>query len=300
MAEKSRGQTIDVNDIVNLTVQFKDSLGQPVNTDTLPSVSIIQPTGHILLTPTTTGVTLIAPGKYQYAFQVPINGPYGTYNDLWSGLISGFYVESTLSFTVVKTDIPSINSDGYAHLGDDFPFTYSQAAINNINKLLKMLRARLNSSGKTKAKDQYGNVIYVDCDIFSVDMLVTFLGSALSHFNSIPYFTFFNFDDSGFVAQFGQIIVDGAAAYAMASHALIAKGYEVNISDQGINFTPPSISDLLNTQAGSLITMWNDNTKMIKNSMRPFPKSMGTFSFTSSGLSPAYNRLRHMRQKRYY
>jgi len=300
MATKSRGQTIDVNDTVNLTVQFKDSLGNPVDTDSTPSVSIVQPTGHVLLQPTTNGVTKISTGKYQYSFTLPLTGPYGVWNDVWFGVISGYYVESTLSFVVVKTDIPSINSDGYAHLGDAFPFTYSQTAITNINKLLKMLKARLNSSGKVETKDQNGNKIYVDCDIFSIDMLVTFLSMALSHFNSIPFFTFFTFDDSGFVAQFGQNIVDGATVYALASHALIARGLEVNISDQGINFTPPSVSELLNSQAGSLVTAWMESTKFIKNSLRPYPKGMGTFSVTSSGISPQLNRLRHLRARRFY
>ena len=300
MAIKSRGETIDVSDTVVLTVQFKDSLGSPVNTDVLPTISIVQPTGHILLAPTSVGVQLIAPGKYSYSFEVPINGPYGVFNDYWAGTIAGYYVESTLSFAVVKTDIPSINSDGYAHLGDYFPFTYSQTAINNINKMIKMIKARLNSSGKTKAKDQFGNVIYVDCDIFSVEVLTTFLGMALSQFNAIPYFTMFTFDDSGFVDQFGHILVEGASMYALASQALIERGREVNISDNGISFTPPTISELLNTQYSSGMTMWNENLKYIKNSLRPHPIGLGSFSITSNGLSPQFNRLRHVRARRIY
>ncbi len=45
MTIKARGELIDVTDQVNLTVQFKDALGNPVNTDSFPTISIVQPSG---------------------------------------------------------------------------------------------------------------------------------------------------------------------------------------------------------------------------------------------------------------
>lgn len=297
MATKARGETLDVTDIVNLTVQFKGPDGNPINTDSLPQVSIIQPSGLVLLASSSTGVVQLATGKYQFAFTIPYGGPYGVYNDIWSATINGFYIESTLSFVVVKTDVPSINSDGYVTLGQDPGFQYSQQAIKNINKMLKMLKARLNSAGKVPIKDEYGNTIYTDCDIYSIETLTTFLGMALSYFNSIPYFTFFQFDDDSFVAQFGEILVQGATIFAMASQALIERGLEYQISDNGINFTPPTVSDMLNTQYSSILNLHWDQVKMIKNSMRPGALGLGVFSM-SSGINPAYRRLRHLRERR--
>jgi hypothetical protein len=183
MAIKARGELIDVTDQVNLTVQFKDNLGNPIDTDSFPQISIIQPRGLVALAPTSTGVARVGTGKYSFIYTIPINGPYGVFNDIWAGYVSGFRVETTFSFVVTHTQIPAINTDGYVHLGDDPGFNYSQAAIKNINKLLKSLKARLNSSGKAKATDVYGNVTYVDCDSFSVHMLVTFLATALWDFN---------------------------------------------------------------------------------------------------------------------
>lgn len=299
MTIKARGEFIDVTNQVNLIVQFKDGNGEPINTDSFPKISIIQPSGLVLLAPTSTGVAQLSTGKYSYIFTVPINGPYGVFNDVWSGFINGFRVETTFSFVVAHTQMPAINTDGYMHLGDNPGFQYSQAAIKNINKLIKSLKARLNSSGKAKSVDGYGNTIYVDCDIFSVDMLVTFLATGLWDFNQVPYFTFFKFDDDDFIEQFGEVLVESATLYSLASKALIERGREFNITDNGLSFTPPTVSELMNTQYSALLANYWEKLKLIKNSLRPAPRGLGVFSM-SSAVNPAFRRLRHLRARRLY
>jgi hypothetical protein len=297
MAIKARGELIDVTDQVNLTIQFRDTSGNPINTDSFPTISIVQPSGLVALAPTSAGVAQIGTGKYSYIYTVPINGPYGVYNDIWVGYINGFRVQVDFDFVVLDTQVPAINTDGYSHLGDDPGFDYSQTAIKNINKLLKSLKARLNSAGKAKSTDSYGNVIYVDCDIFSVDMLVTFLATALWDFNQVPFFTFFTFDDINFVDQFGEILVEGATLYALASKALIERGREFQITDNGLNFNPPTVSELMNTQYSTLLSHYWEKLKYIKNSLRPAPRGLGVFSMNSA-INPAFARLRHLRERR--
>jgi len=294
---KGRGELIDVTDQVNLIVQFKDASGNPINTDSFPQISIVQPSGLVLLAPTSMGVAQVGTGQYSYIFTVPINGPYGVFNDVWTGFINGSRVQATLSFVVTHTQIPAINTDGYIHLGDDPGFRYSQCAIQNINKLIKSLKARLNSAGKAKSVDGYGNTIYVDCDIFSIDMLVTFIATALWDFNQVPYFTFFTFDEDDFVNQFGEILVEGATLYALASKALIERGREFQITDNGLNFNPPTVSELMETQYSTLLTAYNDKLRYIKNSLRPAPRGLGVFSMNSA-INPAFARLRHLRARR--
>ena len=82
MTIKARGEFIDVTDQVNLTVQFKDSNGDPIDTDSYPKISIIQPSGLIAIAPTSAGVAKIGTGKYSFIFTIPINGPYGIFNDM--------------------------------------------------------------------------------------------------------------------------------------------------------------------------------------------------------------------------
>ena len=294
---KARGELIDVTNQVNLIVQFKDMMGHPINTDSFPTISIVQPSGLVLLAPTSVGVSQVDTGQYSYIFTVPINGPYGVFNDVWVGYINGFRVEATLSFIVNHTQIPAINVDGHVHLGDDPGFDYSQCALRNINKLMKSLKARLNSAGKAKSSDGYGNTIYVDCDIFSVATLTTFIATALWDFNQVPYFTFFTFDEESFVEQFGEILVEGATLYALASIALIERGREFQITDNGLNFNPPTVSELLETQYSTLLSHYWEKLKYIKNSLRPAPRGLGVFSMNSA-INPAFSRLRHLRARR--
>ena len=299
MSIKSRGEVLDVTDQVNLTIQFKDTFGNPINTDSFPTISIVQPSGLVAIAPTSAGVQQLGTGFYQFTFTIPINGPYGVFSDIWIGYINGFRVEVSQDFVVVHTQTPAINSDGHVHLGDDSGFRYSECATININKLMKSLRARLNSSGKAKSADAYGNTIYVDCDIFSVDMLTTFLATALWDFNQVPYFTFFKFDEDEFVDQFGEILVEGATLYALASQALIERGREFQITDNGLNFNPPTVSELLQTQYSTLLSNYWEKLKYIKNSLRPGPRGLGVFSMNSA-INPAFSRLRHLRARRLY
>src|SRR5678815_2247708 len=85
MAIKARGELIDVTDQVNLTVQFRDVSGNPVDTDSFPTISIVQPSGLVALAPTSAGVARVGAGKYSFIYTIPINGPYGVYNDVWVG-----------------------------------------------------------------------------------------------------------------------------------------------------------------------------------------------------------------------
>lgn len=297
MTIKARGELIDVTDQVNLTVKYTDQMGNPVDTDSFPTISIVQPSGLVALAPTSAGVTHTSTGVYSFIFTIPINGPYGAFNDIWVGFVNGFRIEATLTFVVDHTQIPSINSDGYVHLGDDPGFNYSQCATMNINKLIKSLKARLNSAGKAKSADAYGNTVYVDCDIFSIAMLTTFLATALWDFNQVPYFTFFTFDEDDFVNQFGEILVEGATLYALASKALIERGREFQITDNGLSFNPPTVSELMQTQYSTLLAHYWEKLKYIKNSLRPAPRGLGVFSMNSA-INPAFARLRHLRARR--
>lgn len=295
MVFRTRGQLIEPTDVANLTVTFYDSFGNPANTTGFPKISIVQPSGLVALLPTSAGVSQIDVGKYLFQFTAPFNGPFGVWNDVWQGTVNGVVNTNTLSFIIEHTDLPQINSDGYVHIGDNPGFDYSQTAIRNINKILKVLKARLNNDGKAKSTDAYGNIMYVDCSVFSVDMLVTFIAMAITDFNQIPYFTFFTFDDTMIIDQFLEIFVESATLYALASQALIERGREYVVSDNGVSFTPPTVSELLTTQWSTLLNLHLDKLKYIKNSMRPSPLGLGLFGVSNS--NPAFRRLRSLRAR---
>jgi hypothetical protein len=296
MAFRNRSETVQHTDIVRLRAQFRGPDGLPIDLDSFPQVAIVQPSGNVAIGPTSAGVARIDVGLYEYNYAVGINDSIGVWNDVWSGTLNGFTIQTTFSFVVIDTNLPAVNSDGYIHLGDDPGFNYSQNAIMNINKILKALKARLNSSGKSRGRDQYGNVVYIDCDIFSVDMLVTFIADVLTEFNQIPHFTEFTFDDTEFVKMFQAILVQGATIRALSSKALIERGREFTISDNGINFTPPTVSEMLSTQWNTELTNFTEKLKQIKANMKPSPVGLGTLTITVAR-NPLISQLRHRRSR---
>lgn len=299
MTVRYRSETVNQTDSVRLRAQFRDLLGQPTDLDAFPQISIIQPSGNVLLGPTSAGVAHIGPpgsGLYEYELKIGINDSIGVWTDFWSGTLDGYVATGEFNFVVINTQLPATNSDGYIHLGDDVGFDYSQIAIFNINKCLKALRARLNSSGKVLTKDVYNNPIYVDCDIYSVDMLVTFLADSLTLFNEIPHFTLFTFDDSEIIKQFQNVIVQGATIMALSSKALIERGREFTISDNGLNFTPPTMSEMLSTQWQKEMDNHFEKVKIIKANMKPSPLGLGTLTITAAR-NPLVSQLRHRRAR---
>lgn len=298
---KARGELLTPTNIVNLTSVWYDGYGNIANTDVFPSVSIMTPTGNVALSPTTAGVMQTDVGTYLYQFVVPFNGPYGVFQDIWSASVDGFFTTQTLSFVVSFTELPAIiNSDGYVSLGDDVGFDYSQRAIRNINKLIKMVKMRVANDAKAKTEDVWGNVQYVDCNIFSIDTITTAISTSITSFNQIPFFTFFTFEDTEFIEQFAEILVEGAVYNLLAAQSLLEGGKSFTINDNGATYNPPNVSELLSTQYGGLLTHYWEKLKYIKASMRPNAKALGSLSILGSGANPQFKKLRHLRSKQIY
>jgi len=149
---------------------------------------------------------------------------------------------------------------------------FSTAAQKNVDTLVALLQNRLQSKDKAKSADQSGNVIYIDCDIYSKEMLESFIALSISDFNQVPYFSFFTLEDDKFVDCFTEVLVEGAVIYALSSQALIERGREFTIGDNGVNFTPPTISEMLNTQFSTLLSHHWEKLKTIKLHIHEFKK----------------------------
>ena len=298
MATVQRSQIVQPGDEVQLTVTFYAPGGSPTDTDAFPTITIVAPTGTVVLGPTSAGVFKLSTGTYGYVYSAGLQPSIGVWTDVWQGNLSGSLRIEERNFVVHTTQTPAINSDGYIHLGDDVGFNYSQNALKNINMMLKILRARLKSRGRHKTTDEFGNVIYKDCDIYTVDELVTFLVMALGEFNETPHITLFTFDDTPVMQLFYAIIVQGATLMALSSQALIERGREFQITDNGVGFTPPTMSDMLNSQWGTELSNWYDRIKLIKHNLKPSPLSLGVFEPLQA--SPQFRRLRHLRARKIY
>lgn len=140
----------------------------------------------------------------------------------------------------------------------------------NLLKLMKMLETRLFNKPTKNPIDFNGNT--VDGQVYATDRLITFLEISLAEFNQCPIFTFFTFEDTKFMDQFGAILVEGASIYALGSQALVEKGREFVINDTASNYTPPAISDLLQSQYAQLYEFHWEKLKYIKQHIKDFIK----------------------------
>lgn len=298
MAILPRSEIIQPNDTVALAAKFAvDS--SPVDLDSFPQVTVVQPSGGVAVGPTSAGVMRIAVGTYQFNYCVGLYPPVGTWRDLWQGVYQGFNLIGEYTFTVFNSQLPGINTDGQHKLGDDPGYNFSQTAICNINNILKSLRARLKNRGFARRTDEFGNPIYKMCDVYTVDELVAFVCQSLTMFNEVPHFTLFTWDDTPIIEQFHDILVQGALYLALAAQALIERGREFQVNDNGIGFHPPTVSELLATQYQKEIDNWYDKCKLIKHNMKPSPLGLGTLSFVG-GASPQIRRLRHLRERQIF
>lgn len=295
---KPRSFVIQPGETVRLGFLFRGPDGLPRDTDTFPSVSIIDTTGLTVLGPTSQGVFRVGTGEYSFNFSLGLNPDIGVWRDVWQGDIDGFTVRGEGTFQVNTMQLPAINTDGYSHLGDDVNFCYSQNAICNINALLKALRRRLKSSGVRPSCDEFGNITYTTCDIFSTDELVTFLADSMSMFNEVPVFTFFTFDDTPIIEMFFDVLVQGALYQALGAQALIERGREFQMSDAGLGFTPPTVSELLNSQYQKEMDNWWEKVRIIKKNMAP--SAIGLGSYKPMNGSSQMRRLRFLRERIIY
>jgi len=286
---------------VTLSIQYYGIDGLPTNTDSMPEITIKDLSGTTVIGPTNVGVSRSDIGLYTYSYSIPTLADKGNWTDSWAAAIGGISVQNMFQFLVVDE---ASSTAGTIRLGDDVAFDFSNEELLGINTLLKFLKARLRNNGKKPVRDQFGAILYdaygdiitEECNVFTDDLLVCFLCQALSEFNMVPFFTSYSFADPVIYKLFAAALTEGAYIFALASQAIVEKGRELTISDGGLSFQPPALSDALNSQYGTWLTSYRERLKFMKNSIRPGPVSFGTWG--SLGQSTAVMRLRHLRGKR--
>jgi hypothetical protein len=283
---------------VTLYVRFRDLAGNPINADTTPRVEISDPNGTIVRPLSTSGVTQDSEsvGLYKFNYSPSLTlGVDGYHQDRWVAVIGGETVQASFQFLVIDGGSITQDVDYVPTPGDDHIFEFTQAETDGINILLKLLKKRLKNDGTRKVPDGNGGFIDEPCSIFSNEELICFLVNSLSEFNQWPHFTQFTFADPQIYGIFADIIIQGANLLALAAQTLIEKGREFSISDNGVTYQPPQVADMLNNQYGTQLGYYKEKLKAIKTSLKPSPKSLGTFRTTA--ISPAFIRLRHLRSR---
>ena len=287
---------------IRLQIQYLDQGEKPVDPSIAPSVSIIDPNNNIILNVNmSSGVLRQDVGLYYYDYLVPVNATIGSWHDIWTTTVSATAFSKTLSFLVDMAPAPVM-----AEAGQELDPDLSPEAIKNVMHLLKLLKAKLGSDGVRRKRDQFGrdildahgNPILEPCNVFDTEALYKFLRASLSEFNSVPHFTNFRFHDTAFVHMFENILTEGAFIMALAMQGLLEKGREFNMTDDGLTYQPPLIADYIKGYLTDFMQRYQERLKFIKCNMKPEPRGFGSaYSFASGGASPAFKRLRHLRER---
>jgi len=282
---------------IEVYVRFSDPSGEPVNADIPPSVEVKDTNGVVRRILNTAGVSQVtdSPGLYQFSYEIPLSGPDGYWMDRWVAIIGGETVESTFGFIVQEGGAAVQDVDAVFVPGAEYNFEFTKAEVEGINKVLTILKKRLKSDGIRKVPDGMGGYTEEPCNVFSDDELICFIINSLSEFNQWPHFTQFTFADVQIQDIFLDIIVQGANLLALAAQTLIERGREFTITDNGVTYQPPQISEILNNQYGTQLGYYKEKLKAIKTSLKPSPKGLGTFRVTA--VSPNFLRLRHLRER---
>ncbi len=276
-----------------LEIDVIDARGNKTDADSAPSVEIKDPLGQSLRSLSSSGVLHIKEGRYRLNFTVPNNARTGIWTDHWRATVNGFTTEANLNF-IVLTAASAIDAAG-SQIGDDPADQWTEAEIDGINILLHQLKCRVKNDVMAEVTDAYGNIVMENCPIFSDDELVCFLQNSLSEFNQTPHFTNIGFDSPIIYERNANIIVEGAFIIAMAAQMLIEAGREFSITDNGIGFTPNSLSDKLNNELSTFHGPHLEKLKFIKGCMKPAPLGFGSFRTFAN---PNFMRLRHLRERR--
>lgn len=284
-----------VGKAINLDIKVYNALGVMVDASSIPYVEIKDSDNNIQRPSSPSGVQHLETGKYRLTYTVPVSAESGIWTDFWRLTVDGNLINDSFNF-IVLTESASIEVVG-AEIGDKPNFTYTQDEVECINILLDQLRYRLKDSTEIKSvtKDAYGADTLTECPIFSDNELHTFVRASLSEFNQIPHFTSFTFGDTIICDKFAHVIVEGSYILALAAQMLVAAGREFTVTDNGITMQPPPMSQTMNNSLSVFLTRHTETLKFIKTNMKPSPRGVGTFRVMA--VSPAFLRLRHLRQR---
>jgi len=284
-----------VGQTINLDIKVYNALNQLVDSDSTPYVEVKDASANVYRASSPSGVVRLDTGRYRIAFTVPASAESGIWSDTWRTMVDGNLITDTFNF-IVLTSSASMDVDG-RQIGDDPEVSFSQDEIYGINILMEQLRCRLKDrkSIKSVSKDGYGANVLVECPIFSDEELLCFIKASLSEFNQVPHFTSFTFADPMIYERYAHVITEGAFILAMAAQMLVEAGREYTLSDNGISNQPPPLSTAMNNNLSAFLSRHTDMLKFIKCSLKPAP--MGTGTFRVLAVSPAFLRLRHLRQR---
>lgn len=284
---------VPLTEQIQLEVQFKDSAGNPKDTDSFPVVEITDAATVVVQPATDSGVIRLAVGRYRFDFTVPMGYTVGIWNDRWQAQMDGYVIDNMFDFNV--TSVGSVEETGisvppvhYELTDPDLEPVYTQEEIKGILLLRGLLKARLRST----AFKPDGT----PCPVFSDEVLLQALRASLSELNATPTITGFTFADLIIQDLASDLITQGAMLICWSGQAIIEAGFEFTVNDNGVTVNPPPVSASINTQYSANLSDYRAKLKEFKRNLRPGGRAMLAGGLL--GLNPRVLALRHRKQNR--
>lgn len=134
------------------------------------------------------------------------------------------------------------------------------------------------------------------CEIFEDGQLLSYVDLSLQSVNSHPTWTFYTLDSVP--RDWYNCICLGAYVYALNAQGLVERARNFNISDQGVNYTPPDLPGHYQSLAQNMDAKFLAEKERIKANVRPAPIGLGSSRVLSP--NPAILRMRHLRAHRFF
>lgn len=132
--------------------------------------------------------------------------------------------------------------------------------------LIEMVKFRTAASGKVSVKDEFGNETKKDACIFSDDQIKLALELSLRAFNMIPCVTYFKWDDVENIDMISDLLVTYSAYILFSRSAILERGREFHVQDNGVGFSPPPVSDMALALAKESYESWYSQVSDLKES----------------------------------
>jgi len=282
---------VPVSESIDLEVVFYDVAGNPKDTDSVPTIQIVDSSSSVVVSATAQGIISMSQGHYRFPLTVPTGYARGVWRDTWTGTLDGYAVSAVFDFIVnSQGSIEAVGTvtEPELELGDDNGVEFNQDEIRNINILLKMLKSRLRNTAFSPDG--------TPCNVFADADLISFICSALSEFNMTPTISGFTFADPVVSTLFADVLTQGSMLIAWAGQAILEAGREFQITDAGVQILPPPVSSTITAQYNAQLVDYRGKLKEIKRNLRAMPRGLGAGSILTR--NPQVLRQRHRREGR--
>jgi hypothetical protein len=265
--------TVPVGEKIILEAQFKDSAGFPKDSETLPTIEVLDAASDTVIATTASEIYRVAVGRYRYDLTVPTSFQEGLWSDRWAATIDGYSVENVFDFTVSSVATAeavgaSVPVKQYTLDDEEIQEELTQQEIKGILRLRKFLKMRVRST----AFKPDGT----PCPLLPNDQLDLALLSSLAEFNATPVLTSFSFDSDFIQKVCADIVTQGAMLIVWAGQAVIEAGFEFTVNDNGVTYNPPPVSSTISGIYNSNLSDYRAKLKEIKRNLRPSPKGLAS------------------------